>query len=622
MWKSAQALGVAVKPESAPPKPRTLARRWTTFWIASAVLIGVATFASGEIVARRAMDDLARSARASASLHAAALRSELDKHRSLPFVLAHDPDVVELLHKPTPDKVVALNRKLETLSSGTGAAVIYVLNDRGTTLAASNWRQPTTFVGADYSFRPYFRQAKAAGVAELFALGTSSRRPGLYMAQRVGGPEALGVVVVKAEFERLERDWSADHPAFAAGPDGVILVTSIAPWRFSTLRPLPEHEQQRLRAEQRFGPGPLPVLKTSPQLAPGRPPVLTSVALPDQPQTRFMAASADLGAGGWTVFALAPSNVALNASVGAAWAVSLLVGLILCAVVAALLRWSSQATVRAARQEAARAELEARVEERTAELRNANRRLMVEMEERRRAEAHVLSMQDKLVQSNKLATLGQIAAGVAHEINQPLAAIRSYADNTSIFLQRDDVATAKKNLGVIAELTARIGLITDELRAFARKSNGPPNPVVVSEAIDGALLLVGSRVRQQGVQVLRAEHPEGLRVMAERFRLEQVLVNLLQNALEALDGVASPRIELKVTARKSQVRIVVADNGPGLSAQAAETVFTPFATTKPRGLGLGLVISRDIVAEFGGDLSLEPGSGPGASFVITLPKAK
>jgi two-component system C4-dicarboxylate transport sensor histidine kinase DctB len=596
------------------------------FWAVSALLLGLVTLASGEFAARRARAELARSARASATLHAAVLRSELAKHRSLPFVLAQDPDVADVLRAPTPARVAAMNRKLEKLSHGTGAAVIYVLNASGTTIAASNWRAPTTFVGADYSFRPYFRVAKRAGVAEMFALGTSSRRPGLYMSQRVGGrdgqAEALGVVVVKAEFEQLETDWSSDNPAFATDPASVILVTSIPRLRFSTLRALSQQEQQRLRAEHRFGGAPFTVLKTSPALRPRPDPVLTSVALPGKAQERFMAASAALAPGGWEVFVLTPVGSRARTAVSAAWAVSLLVGLTLCGVAAAILRWRSQAFVRAAREEAARAELEARVEERTAELRNTNRRLTIEMEERRRAETHALHMQDQLVQSNKLATLGQIAAGVAHEINQPLAAIRSYADNAAEFLRRADAATAESNLGMIAELTDRIGLITDELRTFARKSNGPPAPVVVSEAIDGALLLLGARIRQQGVRLVRDEQTCGLLVMAERFRLEQVLVNLLRNALEALEGAGDPAVTIRVWAQRAQVRILDADNGPGLSARTMATAFTPFATTKPRGLGLGLVISRDIVAEFRGDLSLEPSDGPGARFVITLPKAK
>lgn len=608
------------RPPAALAEP--IVRRWAVFAVVSAILLAGAVGFAGALAQRRATADLERQAQASAALHAAVLRSELAKHRSLPFVLAQDPDLAQVLRSANPRGVEALNHKLETLSQGTRAAVIYVLDAKGMTIAASNWREPTSFVGSDYSFRPYFQDARANGVAELFALGTVSRRPGLFMARRVDGREGvLGVVVVKAEFEALEAEWSAAEPAFVADPKGVILVTSIPAWRFSTLAPLPPPEQARLRAEHRFGDAPFTVLKASPPLVAGRAPRLTNVSTPGQDDTRYMAASADLGAAGWKVYTFTPVGTALRTAVGGARAVALLAGLVACALAGAMLRWRGQASVRAARQEAARLELEARVTERTAELRESNRRLTVEMEERRRAEAHVHRMQDELIQSNKLATLGQIAAGVAHEINQPVAAIRAYADNAAVFLDRADGKTAKANLGLIAGLTDRIGLITDELRAFARKSSAPAAPVTVSEAVEGALLLVGPRLRQQGIRVVRDEADEAVKVMAERFRLEQVLVNLLQNALEALEGVADPEIRIQVSVKRAQIRILVADNGPGVAPEAAKTLFTPFATTKSRGLGLGLVISRDIVAEFGGELSLEAAPG-GARFLISLPKAR
>lgn len=597
-----------------------IALRWAAYFAVSVIILAAVVGFAGAVAERRTEADLARQAQTSATLHAAVLRSELAKHRSLPFVLAQDPDVAETLRSANPRGIDALNRKLETLSGGTRAAVIYVLNAKGMTIAASNWREPTSFVGSDYSFRPYFKEASANGVAELFALGTVSRRPGLFMSRRVEGREGmLGVVVVKVEFEALEAEWSSAEPAFVADPRGVILVTSIPAWRFSTLTRLPRAEQEQLRTEHRFGDAPFSVLKATPAPVAGRPPVLTTAAADGD--TRFMAASADLGAAGWTVFTFTPVGETLRTAVAGARAIALLVGLVVCGVAFAILRWRGQASLRAARQEAARLKLEARVAERTAELRETNQRLIVEIEERRRAEAHAHRMQDELVQSNKLATLGQIAAGVAHEINQPVAAIRAYADNAAAFLDRADDKTARANLGLIAGLTERIGLITDELRAFARKSSAPAAPVTVRDAVDGALLLVGPRVRQQNVRVIRDEADEAARVMAERFRLEQVLVNLLQNALEALEDTPDPEIRVEVVVKRAQVRIVVADNGPGVGPEAAKSLFTPFATTKPRGLGLGLVISRDIVAEFGGELSLEPAPG-GARFVMSLPKAR
>jgi two-component system C4-dicarboxylate transport sensor histidine kinase DctB len=184
-----------------------------------------------------------------------------------------------------------------------------------------------------------------SGVAELFALGTVSRRPGLFMSRRIDGPEGmLGVVVVKVEFEALEADWSAAEPAFAADPRGVILVTSVPAWRFSTLTPLPQTEQERLRAEHRFGEAPFSPLLDAPRLVAGRPPRLTTTALPGQPSAHYMAASADLGASGWTVFTLTPTGSILSGAVAGARAVALLVGLAICGLAAAVLRWRGQAS--------------------------------------------------------------------------------------------------------------------------------------------------------------------------------------------------------------------------------------------------------------------------------------
>jgi two-component system C4-dicarboxylate transport sensor histidine kinase DctB len=216
--------------------------------------------------------------------------------------------------------------------------------------------------------------------------------------------------------------------------------------------------------------------------------------------------------------------------------------------------------------------------------------------------------------------LGQIAAGVAHEINQPVAAIRTHADSASVQLRREDTEGALRSLANIDRLTERVGVITDELRAFSRKTRSGTVAVGVDSAIDGALLLVAGRLREKGIRLERHPAPAGLAVKAERNRLEQVVLNLLQNAIEALDGVPAPVIELGVRVKGRQAIIQVSDNGPGVTPAVRARLFTPFTTDKPDGLGLGLVISRDIVAGFGGELVLDPTSS-GARFSIRLAKA-
>jgi len=173
----------------------------------------------------------------------------------------------------------------------------------------------------------------------------------------------------------------------------------------------------------------------------------------------------------------------------------------------------------------------------------------------------------------------------------------------------------------ITAMTERIGRITDELRAFSRKADGRVEPTLVSEVVEGSVLLTASRSRRHDARLIRQGETPGLTVLGERIRLEQVLVNLLQNAFEAVEHRAQGLVTLTVRDAGDTVQIAVGDNGPGLAPEVERGLFTPFLTTKPQGLGLGLVIARDIVAGFGGQLTAASVPGEGATFTLTLRKA-
>ena len=601
---------------------RPSARIWLALvavWVLVAVL---AMAAAGEIARRQARGDLARQAEAAAALHAAVLRSELEKHRSLPVVLAQDPEVIAMLAAPTAASQDQVSAKLERLAGQTRAAAIYVLDASGVARAASNWRLPTSFVGSDYSFRPYFTEAMSDGDAEFFALGTVSGRPGLYLARRLNAADGapLGVVVVKVEFDALEADWrTSGEPAFVADDRGVILVTSVPGWRFRSVGPIDPALRHAILEGQTLGrealrPLPFP---TPADGAPG----LVRTAVDRGAATDWVSARADTATPGWTLHLLTPAANVIRTAVLNARAVAGLMVTLLAVGAAVLLRRRQLAAARAVAEEASRAELERRIDERTLELRTANTELNREIEERHRAEASREILREELVQATKLATLGQIAAGVAHEINQPVAAIHTHADTAAAYLDRADEAGARRSLGRIADMTARIGAITDELRAFSRKSTLKASPVSPDAAIDGALLLMGGRLAESGIRIVRQDLA-GVAVIAERVRLEQVLLNLIQNAAEAMEdaGSPAPTLSIVVARRRRRIEIAVADNGPGVSPEAAATLFTPFTTTKATGLGLGLVICRDIIAGFGGELVLKP-SDAGATFIISLKEA-
>ena len=595
---------------------RPAARPWIALvvgWLVVAVL-GMA--AAGEVARRDAQADLARQADAAAALHAAVLRSELEKHRSLPVVLAQDPEVVALLSGSGAGGDV-VSAKLETLSGQTRAAAIYVLDRNGVARAASNWREPTSFVGSDYAFRPYFRDAMRNGAAEFFALGTVSGRPGLYLARAIGtAQQRLGVVVVKVEFDALEADWrSSGEPAYVTDSRGVVLVTSVPEWRFRRSRDLTAAERDAILQDQTLtGQALAPLPFDSETTGAGR---VVRVAA-GGPAGDWILSHTATDTPGWTLHLLDPIGGAIVANVMSARAVAGLLVTLLAVGAGVLLRRRQQAMAKAVAEEQARAELERRIDERTQELRATNGKLSREIDERRRAEASREVLREELIQANKLATLGQIAAGVAHEINQPVAAIRTHADTANAYLDRDDPEAARRSLGRVAELTGRIGVITDELRAFSRKSSQAVSAVSPAAAIDGALLLIGGRLREGGIELVRGGDPD-LRVQAEPIRLEQVVVNLLQNGFEAMTeaGTPEPQLTIDVMKKGRRIEIVIGDNGPGVDPAVAANLFTPFVTTKAAGLGLGLVICRDIVAGFGGELSLRPGES-GAQFVISL----
>ncbi|WP_409605297.1 ATP-binding protein [Brevundimonas sp.] len=590
-------------------------RVFTAVWLGLAIL---AVFLAGEAARRDAEAAALRQASTAGALHAAVLRSELERHRSLPLVLAQDPDLLALLESPERSDVDRLNAKFERLADEVRAAAIYVLNADGIALAASNWREPTSFVGTDYRFRPYHEDAMRAGQAAFFALGTVSGRPGLYLSRRVddAAGQPLGVIVAKVEFDALEADWrKSGEPTWVADDNGVVLITTVPEWRFHTTKPLTPDERRRLAAEQTSGAALLADLPLQP-----RPSGLVRVAA-NIPSGLYASATDTLPDIGWTVHLLAPAGEAIDRAVATARMLALLSVALLAGLTGVLLRRRQRAAIRAVEAKSARIELEQRIDARTTELRAANARLNHEIEERQRAEKSRQSLQDDLIQANKLATLGQIAAGVAHEINQPIAAIRTHADTAALYLETEDNPAARRSLASIAGLTERVGAITDELRAFSRKTRSETVAVGVEAALEGALLLVGARMRETGVRLVHQPAPPDLAVMAERNRLEQVVLNLLQNAIEALRDTPDPTISLEVGTKGRRVVIRVADNGPGVAPEVRERLFTPFTTDKRDGVGLGLVISRDIVAGFGGELTLEP-TPRGAAFVVRLMRAK
>ncbi|AWI59993.1 hypothetical protein AB395_00004816 (plasmid) [Sinorhizobium fredii CCBAU 45436] len=601
---------------------RRARRSWLVFGAVMLALLVAGFLLAGAYGRSQALVDLAEQSRLDASLKASLLRAVVERQRALPLVLSDDTAIRQALVSPSPQSLEPINRKLESLAASAEAAVVYLIGRDGVAVAASNWREPTSFVGNDYAFRDYFRLAMRNGKGEHFAMGTVSRRPGLYISHRIDGPDgALGVVVAKLEFDGVEADWRVtDKPTYVTDRRGIVLITSLPSWRFMTTKPIQDDRLADIRESLQFGDAPLlPLPFHRIEAQPDGSSTLEAL-LPGKGTESFLRVETLVPSTNWRLEQLSPLKAALAAGAREMRLIMLAALVPLLAFGAFLLRRRQAIVIRSARERLARNELEEKVEERTRDLSMARDRLETEIADHRQTAEKLQSVQQDLVQANRLAILGQVAAGVAHEINQPVATIRAYADNARVFLDRGQSATAAENMSSIAELTERVGAITDELRRFARKGHFAAGPTPMRDVVEGALLLLRSRFAGR-MDAIRIElPPDGLEAIGNRIRLEQVLINLLQNALEAIGDRDDAAIRVRCEETAGGITLTVADNGPGIPAAIRDELFTPFNTSKEEGLGLGLAISKEIISDYGGTIEVD--SGPsGTTFTVHLKKA-
>lgn len=596
--------------------------RWAAF-AAMWVIIAIGAFVAADKLGRvQAMKTLLSNASTDAELKSALLNVALERPRVLPLVLSRDRDVTEALQNGGPS-VERLDGKLEGLIEGTQASVIYVTNVDGVTIASSNWRTPESFVGSNYAFRDYFRRAMETGRAEHYALGNVSRRPGLYISRRVDGADGspLGVVIAKVEFNRLETDWNiGGRPVYIVDANGVVLMTSIPEWRFKTVAPINDARRKTISESLQFGEetlSPMPVTTLS---RPGPQVTLVDVNAPPTLRGEYLRLELPVATTEWFLHYLQPMEATTNAAVRESRIIAAASLMPLFALSAIWLRRRQKAEQARAASEQDRAELERRVQERTRDLTMARDRLQAEILRHEQTGKELQSVQHELVQANRLSILGQVAAGVAHEINQPVATIRAFADNARTFLKRKRVPEADENLESIAALTERIGVITSDLKILARKGRTAAEPVSIRLVIEGGVVLLRSRFSGR-MDMLDIEPPdETVKVLGSRIRLEQIAINLLQNALEAVEEKDDGRVEVRTREEGEEVVLTVRDNGPGIAGHIHEQLFSPFNTSKEGGLGLGLVISSDIASDYGGRIEVETGES-GTCFSVYLKRA-
>ncbi|MDM7458837.1 MAG: ATP-binding protein [Paracoccus sp. (in: a-proteobacteria)] len=418
--------------------------------------------------------------------------------------------------------------------------------------------------------------------------------------------------------DAIEDSWrSAEYEIIVTDAEGIVFLSSRRDWHFHALAPLSSEARARVAETRRYDNEPLDSLplKTTGTVGGHR---LMRLDLPEG-RREFVVVAEPMAEADWTVQVLLDTvpaqRQALWASVGGLLALALSA-----AGLAALAQRRARLRERLQMQREAQAQLEGRVAERTQELAALNDRLRAEINERRATEVKLRRTQRHLVQSAKLAALGQMSATLSHELSQPLGAVRNFAANAVTYLDRGRQPEARENLGRILTLVDRMTEIGRTLRNFARKPNAQLSVVDLKDVLREATEVIGWRRDSSRTRITTAL-PEGpLLLRAGPVRLQQVVVNLLSNALDALEGRDDGLVEISARHEGGRLVLRIADNGPGIAPAVEDRIFDPFFSTKGvgSGLGLGLSISFNIIKDFGGELRFVRVAS-GAVFEVELP---
>ncbi len=545
---------------------------------------------------------------------AAYITNKLDKFAHIPQLLAKDPPLIHALQDAQNSAQIDItNRYLQHINEIIGAADSYLLNQQGTTIAASNWNLARSFVGRNFAFRPYFQQAIQGAASQYYALGSTSGQRGYYYAYPViWAGETLGVIVVKMDLASIEANWQDAHNYFVASDtNGIVFMSSNPHWLFKSFTPLAAKLRTQILAERRYLNKPIDSLNFQWH----NDNTLSHFITGNHQQGSFITSHRPLPSLDLTIHIFSPRQDIILSALEYLLLISLCFATVTLVVTLLLHRRQRQQQLERMQLES-KQKLEFQVMERTA-------KLQAEVAQRTKAEQALRHTQDELIQAAKLALLGQMSAGISHELNNPLAAIRSFAENGRRFISEGQTERASSNLERISALTERMAKISQQLKSFARKSGAqdwqlaqlPPIILSAKSLLQPAL--------KSSQTTLNLELPDAaVCVMVNPIQLEQVMINLLQNAIEAMENTHPKDLCVSVNVQNNEVFIYVDDNGPGIDLTQAEQIFAPFHTSKQNGLGLGLSISRQIIDSMHGTLSVT--NSPclqGARFIIRLPLA-
>ena len=566
------------------PKARTISWR-VRFALVMLSVVAVATvYFTNRLLTDRFTETTRNRAELRLALYSGNLLSELRQNAIVPQLLARDPTLIGALNSADYQQST---QRLISFVEEIGAANLILLDGDGRAVAATDRNR----LGSNHRGEPYFVDAlRAAGTVFTAVPREAGGYAFTYSRKVMAGGDVLGVIAVEVDLQKFERAWAGISAAvFVTDSSGQIILATEPRWRGRT-------EAEALERQ-------------TPQSAIERAIRATAdwTALPPDAYLQgegVMRQETRIPFRGWRMTSYT-TYASVRERVNGVLALEIMGFAILLALAFYVL----------SRRSALRLALSTRE---SAELRRLNAQLQREIAERKRVQEDLAVAEQTLEQSSKLAALGEMSAAVSHELNQPLAAMKTYLAGARLLLRRNRPEEALVSFGRIDDLIERMGAITRQLKSYARKGQDAFSPVNMGDALASSLSMMEPQLRQRRVQINRVLPPDAVEVMGDRLRIEQVMVNLLRNAIDATKTIREPQVDIILSAGETAT-LTVRDNGPGIVD--LDALFEPFYTTKQPGdgVGLGLAISSGIVNDLGGRLTARNGQSGGAVFEMQLP---
>ena len=550
-------------------------------------------------------------------MYKSTLYSTIEQYRILPYILSMDSVINLYLNDYSYRTEQSLNERVEYFNNYLKTSAIFIIDTNGKTIASSNWKDPKSYVGQNYRYRPYYKQAMEGNVGNFYGIGSTTNTPGFFLSNGIEKDgKIVGVVVVKISLIEIEKAWSeGPENIIVSDENSIVFLSSKSQWRMRFLLTLPDDIMKKIQTTRQYSQSNLTMAEYYPCFNYENILFLSnkknrSCWFPD-----YYALQTDIPEFNWKMMIFVPLANLYWVSI-----ITLSIIVLLCLLTLNFLKYYRMRLRTQQLLKQTNIRLDKQVKQRTGELESINRKLVREMKDRTQTE-HILQLtRSELAESSKLAALGQMATEIAHEQNQSLAALYALTDNARIMFDKKMYLQVDKNLKYTISVIERMTQLTTELKTFASRHRVPKGSSDIVKVIYSAVALLNHSLDKHHIERRIKAPSTSLFVGCDELGLEQIFSNLITNAIDSMEDSLIRRLDIAICKSEQYIIVTIKDSGPGFSDENISHIFEAFFTTKRRGIGLGLAIVRDIVRNSNGTIIANNDSEGGAIITLRWPE--